>query len=110
MRAATLVLSVSIVLSSSPCLAGRAALVPIIFRTCQNTLFGNAEEVEMLATASVTVDDVCRCQAPLFVSGLSAAQLAEFDHTPIHVSAYTATRFNQTIGLCGVQLMTSKSH
>jgi hypothetical protein len=75
MRVAVLVLIVGMAVAA-PCHADRAAVVPLIFQACQNTLLADGEKVASVTTAGVTVDEVCRCQAPLFVSGLSDAQLA----------------------------------
>jgi len=110
MRMILLASSVAIAMGvgAAPSRADRAALVPLMFRTCQNTLLDDGEEVGRLTTAGVTIDQVCRCQAPLFVSGLSDAQIAEINQTPSHTSQYTASRFYQAIGLCAQNLMISK--
>jgi hypothetical protein len=110
MRTILLGLSVAIAMSigTMPSMADRAALVPLIFHTCQNTLLDDGKLVTLLIAAALTVDEVCQCQASLFVAGLSDAQIAEITQTPALTTHYTISRFRQAIGLCIQNLMISK--
>jgi hypothetical protein len=111
MKAVWLGLSVGIavIIAATPCHADRASLLPIIFRACQNTLSSQSGQVARLSAAGVTVDEVCRCQVPLFVSHLSDAQLAEFNQSQVHVSQPITDQFMLAIGFCGSRLMILKS-
>jgi hypothetical protein len=55
----------------------RAALVPLVFRACQNQLLANAQFVSLLTLNRISVDAVCQCQGPFFISQLSDLELAD---------------------------------
>jgi hypothetical protein len=74
-----LLLGIIVMLSalSSPAKADRASLMSYVFRACQNQLLNNAQFVALLALSRTTVDEVCQCQAPLFISRLTDADVTE---------------------------------
>jgi hypothetical protein len=102
-------LGIAIVVTATSAHADRASLLPMIFRACQNTLVSQSGQVARLSAAGVTVDEICQCQAPLFVSHLSDAQLAEFSQSQLHVDQPTTDQFMLAIGFCGSRLMALKS-
>jgi hypothetical protein len=102
--------SITVISAATPGHADRASLLPVIFRACQNTLSSQSGQAARLSAAGVTVNEVCQCQAPLFVSHLSDAQLAEFTPSQMHVSQPTTDQFMLAIGFCGSRLMILKSH
>jgi hypothetical protein len=48
-----------------------AALVPLVFRACQNQILANAQFVSLLTLNRISVDAVYQCQGPFFISHLS---------------------------------------
>jgi hypothetical protein len=57
--------------------ANRNRLLSAIYGTCRDNLLSEPPVVASLAMSGATMNEVCDCAAPLFVSGLSDAQVRE---------------------------------
>src|SRR5579862_2432274 len=57
--------------------ADRVSLLPRLFGACQNQLLANAQFISLLTLNRITVEEVCQCQGPLFISGLTDAQVGD---------------------------------
>jgi len=91
----------------SPALADRASLIPVIFRACQNQLLGNAQFVSLLALNGITVEAVCQCQGPLFISRLSDTDVVELPRQGFNQPAWD--RLFEASRLCALNMTVRRS-
>ncbi|MBV8890267.1 MAG: hypothetical protein JO305_11425 [Alphaproteobacteria bacterium] len=55
----------------------RTDLLPKVTRACTNWSMTNPQLMALLALNAVSLEDVCRCQAPVYISTLSDEQVSE---------------------------------
>jgi hypothetical protein len=87
----------------------RASLLPYLDRACRNYVLANRQFIALLSLDGISVDEVCRCQGPLFISGLSDAHVRVLarDGLGAATTAFMNTPFVQAAHNCGLSLTAS---
>jgi len=84
---------------TSPALADRASLVPYVFSMCENQLLSDPQFIQRQTLVGISTQEVCSCQASLFISALSEMDVAQMSRAALSADR----RFKLALGICGLQ-------
>jgi len=85
-----------------------ASLIPTARLWCQNFLPTDSEVVASLTTAGTTLDEICDCQAPSFISSLTEGEFRTISHGSTPLDGAVGQKFKSALTNCAVSALQRK--